>query len=72
MTSKVCKCGRGHVSAYDGKCGHCRSTKEQKTHIRKRVYDDLGSKISEDTAKALKEIDDNMRQAMLRGDFIVD
>lgn len=29
---KVCPCGRGYVSAYDGKCGHCRSGKEQKRH----------------------------------------
>lgn len=29
---KVCKCGRGAVSAYDGKCGHCRTKKERKRH----------------------------------------
>lgn len=29
---KVCDCKRGYRSAYDGKCGHCRSTKQQKTH----------------------------------------
>ena len=25
MTSKVCKCGKGCVSAWDEKCGHCRA-----------------------------------------------
>lgn len=22
---KTCRCGRGKASAYDGKCGHCRT-----------------------------------------------
>lgn len=30
--SKVCKCGKGYVSAYDGKCGHCRTKKERQAH----------------------------------------
>lgn len=41
MTSKVCKCGKGYVSAWDGKCGHCRTKKDklaldkmQKDHLR--------------------------------------
>lgn len=25
----TCKCGRGKVSAWDGKCGHCRTKKDQ-------------------------------------------
>jgi len=29
----VCQCGKGYVSAYDGKCGHCRSGREQRLHI---------------------------------------
>lgn len=29
---KQCKCGKGHVSQWDGKCGHCRTKKEQKDH----------------------------------------
>lgn len=33
-----CKCGKGKVSAWDGKCGHCRTTKEQKAHISRVVY----------------------------------
>jgi hypothetical protein len=28
-----CKCGRGKASRYDGKCGYCRSRKQQKTHL---------------------------------------
>lgn len=39
MRSRVCKCRRGYVSRYDGKCGHCRSTREQKTHIWKLRHD---------------------------------
>jgi hypothetical protein len=41
LRSKVCQCGRGYQSRYDRKCGHCRSTKEQKTHefkLRKGLY----------------------------------
>lgn len=30
IESKVCGCGRGHKSQYDGKCGHCRTKKETK------------------------------------------
>lgn len=30
---RICTCKMGIVSAYDGKCGHCRSTKEQKNHV---------------------------------------
>lgn len=30
--SKQCKCGKGHVSQWDGKCGHCRTKKEQEDH----------------------------------------
>lgn len=36
----TCKCGRGKMSAYDGKCGHCRSRKEQKAHTQRLVYGD--------------------------------
>lgn len=27
--NKVCGCGKGYVSAHDGKCGHCRSKREK-------------------------------------------
>lgn len=30
--SRACSCGRGYRSAYDGKCGHCRTRREQKAH----------------------------------------
>lgn len=30
--SKQCKCGKGHVSQWDGKCGHCRTKKQQSDH----------------------------------------
>ena len=30
--SKQCKYGKGHVSQWDGKCGHCRTNKEQHDH----------------------------------------
>ena len=30
--SQQCKCGKGHVSQWDGKCGHCRTKKEQRDH----------------------------------------
>jgi hypothetical protein len=29
-----CQCGQGYVSAYDGKCGHCRTRKELEHHKR--------------------------------------
>ena len=29
---RTCKCGQGKVSQWDGKCGHCRSAKEQKLY----------------------------------------
>ena len=29
---KQCKCGKGYVSQWDDKCGHCRTKKEQKDH----------------------------------------
>lgn len=28
----TCKCGQGKASAYDGKCGHCRTKKERQRH----------------------------------------
>lgn len=30
MAGTRCKCGRGHKSAYDNKCGHCRTKRERK------------------------------------------
>jgi hypothetical protein len=30
--SKVCDCGKGYRSAYDGKCAHCRTAKERSRH----------------------------------------
>jgi hypothetical protein len=44
MKSKVeiarptCRCGHGKASAFDGKCGHCRSRREATAH-RKWVDD---------------------------------
>lgn len=35
--SHTCKCGRGKVSAYDNKCGHCRTNREKLIH--KRLLD---------------------------------
>lgn len=29
---KQCKCGKGHASQWDGKCGNCRTKKEQRDH----------------------------------------
>lgn len=34
MTGIKCKCGKGHVSAWDGKCGNCRTKQEQREHNR--------------------------------------
>ena len=36
--STVCKCGKGYVSSWDGKCGHCRTKKEQKFHEEKLLF----------------------------------
>lgn len=30
----TCKCGRGKVSAWDGRCGHCRTKREREIHQR--------------------------------------
>jgi hypothetical protein len=38
QNTHVCRCGKGYVSRYDGKCGHCRTPKEQKAHVWKRVH----------------------------------
>ena len=35
--AETCKCGKGAASRYDGKCGHCRTPREQKTHTFKVV-----------------------------------
>lgn len=37
MAGKTCKCGRGKASAYDGKCGRCRTRMEH--NIVSRVRD---------------------------------
>lgn len=29
-SGQVCKCKRGYVSTWDGKCGHCRTKREAK------------------------------------------
>lgn len=34
MKNLQCKCGKGYVSAWDGKCGHCRTKQEQLQHNR--------------------------------------
>ena len=34
MTGIKCKCGKGYVSAWDGKCGNCRTKQEQLQHNR--------------------------------------
>lgn len=36
-----CKCGKGHVSQWDGKCGHCRTKKEQRDHELTLTYMEL-------------------------------
>jgi Zn finger protein HypA/HybF involved in hydrogenase expression len=33
-TPRRCPCGRGRVSAYDGKCGHCRTNRERAIHYK--------------------------------------
>lgn len=34
MTAQTCKCGRGKMSAYDEKCGNCRTKRERVAHRR--------------------------------------
>lgn len=29
MSKETCRCGRGKVSAHDGKCGHCRTKRDR-------------------------------------------
>lgn len=33
---KTCRCGQGKASAYDGKCGNCRTNRERKAVTRMR------------------------------------
>jgi hypothetical protein len=37
--SKQCPCGNGYKSRYDGKCGKCRTTREQREHEYKLRHD---------------------------------
>lgn len=39
--SEQCKCGKGHVSQWDDKCGHCRTKKEQRDHELALTYMEL-------------------------------
>ncbi|HCJ5492471.1 TPA: hypothetical protein NUW79_003111 [Escherichia coli] len=32
MTGIQCKCKKGYVSGWDGKCGNCRTKQEQREH----------------------------------------
>lgn len=34
MTGIQCKCKKGYVSAWDGKCGNCRTKQETREHNR--------------------------------------
>lgn len=54
---KQCKCGKGHVSQWDGKCGHCRTKKEQKDHEQALdcVYE-VKPETQEDAIKFYKEV----------------
>jgi hypothetical protein len=36
MAGKTCRCRRGKASAYDGKCGNCRTQRERKAVERMR------------------------------------
>lgn len=42
MSDKTCACGRGYFSAYDGKCGHCRTNNERAAH--RRMFENGWSK----------------------------
>ena len=54
---KQCKCGKGHVSQWDGKCGHCRTKKEQKEHEKALDYVyDVNPESQEDAVKFYKEV----------------
>lgn len=39
--SQQCKCGKGRASQWDGKCGHCRTKKEQRDHEYALMYLEL-------------------------------
>lgn len=41
--AETCPCGRGKVSPHDGKCGNCRTKKEQKAYTQWRVYGHTGN-----------------------------
>lgn len=56
---EVCGCGRGYVSARDGKCGHCRTKKEIK------AYEDEQYRIRKRIAK-VQPVADFIQQAIMR------
>lgn len=39
--NQQCTCGKGHVSQWDNKCGHCRTKKEQRDHEYALMYLEL-------------------------------
>lgn len=45
--SNQCKCGKGHVSQWDNKCGHCRTKKEQYDHTHALCYMPEGLTLEE-------------------------
>lgn len=54
---KQCKCGKGHVSQWDGKCGHCRTKKEQRDHAYALDYVyEVKPETREDAIKFYKEV----------------
>lgn len=56
MTQK-CKCGKGHKSLWDDKCGKCRTKHEQKNHeYALSLLSDIGCTTQEDARKMYKEI----------------
>ena len=48
----TCRCGKGKVSAWDGKCGHCRSPKEQRAYVAKHVHGEFRAQIPNEKAPA--------------------
>jgi hypothetical protein len=56
---KQCNCGKGHVSLWDNKCGHCRTKKEQKDH--ETALRDL-EVVTDNTGKSPGEAYDYLRK----------
>ena len=78
VIQRQCSCGKGYASAYDNKCGHCRTKAEKHTHAKLmwkaanpnaepqygiRYTQQDGTEIAETTPRSSEEV--NARRSFL-------